>query len=743
MEKEIIAHVKSGDDGRWELHSLYNHLLGVAKLAGEKAAHFGGNHWASLSGLWHDLGKYRPAFQNYINSASGYDPEAHIETGQGRVDHSTAGAIHAVNEMGTAAGRILAYLIAGHHAGLPDWHTDSGRSGLEARLAQGRKKGFLDEALANGIPDDIAKSNKPTERPLGNVEGLHLWIRMIFSCLIDADFLDTELFMSPEKSRTRAKWPEIFELQKLFNEYMTDKTLNSEDTSVNRVRRQILQNCREAANQESGIYTLTVPTGGGKTLSGMAFALDHAAARGKRRIIVVIPYTSIIEQTMDQYQEIFGTAVIEHHSNLDSEKESSKSRLACENWDAPIIVTTNVQLLESLFASRTSRCRKLHNIVNSVIIMDEAQLMPPEFLQPVLDVLRLLNEHYGVTIVLSTATQPALGSEKDSFGRTTLKGLDDTREIISGVDEIFRQLRRVTVHKPHDLSLKCTWKNLADELTIFPSVLVIVNSRKDCRNLFDLLPKGTIHLSGLMCGQHRSKVIAQIKRDLGDGKAVRVVSTQLVEAGVDLDFPVVYRALSGLDSIVQAAGRCNREGKLESGKLVVFVPPRPPPKGMLTFAEQATRSVWHDYTGDPLDRKLYTSYFRQFFAQADTDKFKIGELLTKEAREVILQFRTASERFRLIEDKGMSNILVPYGDNGQKLVDMVRATGPERYLMRRLQRYSVTVYKNEFSKLMAIGAVEEIHTGIWIVSGTNVYDSDRGLLVAEDLFSVDPAGLII
>ncbi|MEW5757076.1 MAG: CRISPR-associated helicase Cas3' [Pseudomonadota bacterium] len=737
MNKPALAHVKQTASGEWRIHCLEEHLREVGRLAAEMAAGFKGDEWAKVAGLWHDLGKYRPAFQGYIKKESGYDPEAHIEQSDGKVDHSTAGAIHAM-DFNKVAGQLLAYLIAGHHAGLPDWNgADVGESALEHRLEKGKKKNYLNESMQAGIPEDILSPRFNSSKPLGGSEGLHLWLRMLFSCLVDADFLDTERFMEPEKAAARQACWSLQDLKDRFDAYMAEKAINSKATAVNQCRAVILKDCRKAGLESPGIYTLTVPTGGGKTLSGMAFALEHAAKHQKQRIIVAIPYTSIIEQTAEQYRAIFGEAVLEHHSNLDPEKENAKSRLAAENWDAPIVVTTNVQLLESLFAARTSRCRKLHNLVNSVIIIDEAQLLPPDYLQPILDVLRLLTENYGVTLVLSTATQPALGSVKDNFGRTVLRGLDARREIVSDVDGLFSALARVEVKTPADMSQRRTWEELANEICQHDSVLAIVNSRKDARELHRLMPKGTTHLSAQMCGEHRSEVIADIKRKLKNGEPVRVISTQLVEAGVDLDFPVVYRALAGLDSIAQAAGRCNREGKLEKGKVVVFVPPKPSPKGMLLYGEQATRSVWHGNDESPLSHKLFDAYFRQYFGQETPDKHGVMPLLTTDARQGMVQFRSAAKRFRLIDDAGQS-VLVPYGNDGFKWLDMLRKLGPERYLMRKLQRYSVNVYENEFNKLRKIGAIEELHPGIWGLVITNGYDEQLGLLQADDLYCNDP-----
>lgn len=744
---EYLAHVLQ-DNGNWRLHALEEHLREVGSLASKMAADFEGEGWAEYAGLWHDLGKYRSAFQEYIAAKSGYAPDAHIEQAAGKVDHSTAGAVHAIDAL-KGAGQLLAYLIAGHHAGLPDWSSaETGSSALEARLDNARKNKYLEEALQATIPTDILSPNKTLIKPLGGADGLHLWLRMLFSTLVDADFLDTEKFMDSSRSELRHSIWSMSNLKEKFDAYMQQKTGDDKSTTkVNHWRNTILQDCRRAGQLASGIYTLTVPTGGGKTLSGMAFALEHAVAHQKRRIIVAIPYTSIIEQTAEQYREVFGDAVLEHHSNLDpdkAEKENPRSRLAAENWDAPIVVTTNVQLLESLYAARTSRCRKLHNIVNSVIIIDEAQLLPPDFLQPVLDTLRLLTEYYGVTLVLSTATQPALASRKDSFGRTTLRGLDAKREIISDVDRLFQALSRVEVETPVDMHQRTTWEELADELSSYPRVLVVLNSRKDARELYRLMPKGTIHLSAQMCGEHRSKVITEIKHRLKKGEEIRVVSTQLVEAGVDLDFPVVYRALAGLDSIAQAAGRCNREGILETGKVVVFVPPKPSPQGMLLYGEQATRSVWHGHEGDPLSHKLFGTYFRQYFDQESPDKHGIMPLLTMNARKGMVQFRTAAERFRLIRDSGQP-VLVPYGSEGHKWLDLLQKRGAERYLLRKLQRYSVNVFESEFKKLKDIGAIAELSpgTGVWGLVVSNGYDEQLGLLQADDLYSNAPDNSVL
>jgi CRISPR-associated endonuclease/helicase Cas3 len=512
----------------------------------------------------------------------------------------------------------------------------------------------------------------------------------------------------------------------------------------------VLRQCRAKAVGAPGIYTLTVPTGGGKTLSSLAFALEHALHHGKRRIVYAIPYTSIIEQTANVFRDIFGDAVLEHHSNLDAKEETAKSRLASENWDAPLIVTTNVQLFESLFAARTSRCRKLHNLVNSVVILDEAQLLPPEFLQPILDVMRLLTAHYGVTFVLCTATQPALGTRTDSCGKTWLRGFDDATEIVSGTEQLYEQLERVKVFLPEEWNTPGNWDEIADRIAQHPSVLAIVNTRADCRELHRRMPAGTVHLSALMCGEHRSFVIKRIKQRLANQENVRVISTQLIEAGVDVDFPVVYRALAGLDSIAQAAGRCNREGKqADKGKVVVFVPPKPAPRGLLRFGEDVCRRLLIGRPENPLTPEMFTRYFEHYYKKADKeglDKKGINRMLTADARDCHIQFRTAAENFQLIDEDGSVSIIVPY-DNPDKperdsrpRIARLRSGELHRGLLRELQRFTVTVRRYDFQRLEKAGELEEIVQGIWVLRNETAYHPDLGLLL-EETGSRDPGGL--
>lgn len=704
-------------------HRLEEHLFGTAKLAAQFAAEFGCGEWGYLAGLWHDLGKYSEDFQKMLLASA----DAHIETKKGKVDHSTAGAIHATENF-KIPGRIFSYLIAGHHAGLPDWQTDTaGRKSLVQRL---QNIDLFNKLPFSDVPHHIIEQALPRQG-FSTKEGHALWIRMLYSCLVDADFLDTEAFFVPEKTKSRKGYPSLAELMPLFDSYMADKQAKADDTSVNQQRAAILRQCIARSAHKPAIFTLTVPTGGGKTLSSMAFALNHAVKPdyNKRRIIYVIPYTSIIEQTAEQFRDIFKDAIVEHHSNVnvsDESSETARSRLACENWDAPIIVTTSVQFFDSLFSNRSSRCRKLHNIVNSVVVLDEVQLLPSEYLNPILHTMKELHQNYNVTFVLSTATQPAFTPHKSVDYR--FEGLSETIEIMDDPLQLHKEFKRVQIHTPDDLMTPRTWEDLASELVQHPSVLCVVNRRDDCRSLYDLMPekgKNTLHLSALMCGEHRSKVITQIKQRLKDKIPTRVISTQLVEAGVDLDFPVVYRALAGLDSIAQAAGRCNREGLLEKGHVVVFTPPSKFPAG-LKQAGEIGRQLLAEKKDDILAPERFDQFFKAlYWLQGDNlDMHDILKDLVPDS-ELRFSFLSAAQKFNMIDDKQYAPVVVCYSE-GERLVETLKKMGPERWLMRKLQRYVVNLPKYVHSKLYNQGAIIEAHPGIFIQVYGAMYHPELG-----------------
>lgn len=662
----------------------------------------------------------------------------------GKIDHSAAGAI-LIAQKNKYLGRILGYLIAGHHTGLPDWYYEAGTRGapLSERL---NNLEHLQNALGGKPPESVLNTALPSSPPCqsryGDSELVHLWIRMLYSCLVDADFLDTEKFMNPEKTELRLNNIDLDTLKERFDRHMAAKENSALDTPVNGTRNEILRECRKKGNSlEPGLFSLTVPTGGGKTLASMAFALEHALKHGKKRIIVAIPYTSIIEQTAAVYREVFGDdAVLEHHSNLDPARETAASRLASENWDAPIIVTTNVQLFESLFAAKSSACRKLHNIVNSVVVLDEAQMLPTDYLQPIVSTIKSLAAHFRTSIVLCTATQPVL-TGKIGTGRTILKGFenDSVRELMPDPERLFGIFQRVQVRMLGETDERHEWTDIAERLQEYKQVLCIVNTRKDCRELHSLMPNETIHLSAMMCPEHRTNVIAEVKSKLKAGDPVRVVSTQLLEAGVDIDFPTVYRAFSGLDSIAQAAGRCNREGRLERGDVVVFNPPKPSPSGRLLKAEQAAQELFR--TEPELASSLMPETFRRYFIRYFNglngfDTKEIIDLLAgNDATKYQIQFRTAARRFKLIDDTLQHGIIIRYRNgkaNIDALIDRLRFGGPNRTLMRQFQRYSVNVYDPDLKKLRENGLIEDIG-GVWVQTQDSLYHPVFGLNIDATL----------
>lgn len=745
MYEELIAHVRKNEDGTWAApHKLLEHLENTSKRAEINANKFRSGAWGKAAGLIHDAGKGREEWQRYLIIKSGYDEEAHLEGKAGKVPHAIYGAKLGEILFGKGIGRVLAYCIAGHHAGLPDWSSaeGAGQASLQFQQVQVKHVEDIDQSILNNISS--AESMVP---PWEFSQGLDLslWIRMLYSSLVDADFLDTECYMNQEKADSRGAYCSLPELLIRFNEYMKKLDKSSEDTRVNAIRRKIREKCITMAGEEQGVFSLSVPTGGGKTLSSLAFALEHAIKHNLDRIIYVIPYTSIIEQNADVFRDAVGKdQVVEHHSNLEESDSTPKSRLACENWDAPIIVTTSVQFFESLFAAKSGRCRKLHNIVRSVVVLDEAQLVPAEHLIPLLKTMQLLVEHYQVTFVISTATQPAF---KEQFvGGKLFPGLKNVKEIMGSdkdVDLLYQSLKRNHVQFPFDIYATTSWEEIASQLLQYKQVLCIVSDRKSCRELHSLMPRGTFHLSALMCGQHRSEMIKTIKQKLKNKESVRVISTQLVEAGVDFDFPVVYRAFAGLDSIAQAAGRCNREGELpEPGKVIVFIAPRKAPMGILRKAAETTANIVLANYEDPLKHEMYEKYFSELYWKVNSlDSKDIVTLLDpfqNDLRECSICFRTAAERFRIIDDTLQKSILVPFG-GGEKLINLLRFSGAERGLMRKLQRYTVNIYNDEFNQLLKRGSVFEASPGIFALISTAEYSEEIGLVV-EPLF--DPEKFI-
>ena len=749
---EYIAHVKQLENGEWETHSLEAHLQGVADIAEEIGKKFGSCEWARLAGLWHDFGKYRPAFQKHIKTSSGYDPNASISSEHDpKKHHASTGAMYAANFMKKPEfGRVLAYVIAGHHAGLPDYTRAEAQGRSLDDVLQDQQ--FLQEALNEHIPARFLTIDDLEVPPvIDSFDDLHCWIRMVFSALVDADFLDTEAFMLPDKAAKRKiNHPDMFALLEQFNVYMDKLNINSNPGLVNDLRTEVLQKARIKAGGESGIYTMTVPTGGGKTLSSLAFALEHACLRSKKRVIYAIPYTSIIEQTASIFKQVFvscGDVVLEHHSNVEPEenKEVTITRLAAENWDIPVVVTTTVQLFESLFASKTSQCRKLHNLAHSVIVLDETQLLPPSYLNPIRHIMQLLAKHYGVTFLLTTATPTPTKGFDDAFGKQLLKNIDAI-EIIDRLERYYKLLGRVEYHIPEDFFCQQSWEEIAEEIREHPTVLAIVNKRDDARALFTALDDSTaFHLSALMCPMHRRRVIDRVRQRLRDGEAVRVISTQLVEAGVDFDFPVVFRAVSGLDSIVQAAGRCNREGKLKHrngkpglGQVNVFVPSSSQPSGLLSHAFQTTAALLNGYRGKIDSPDLIHKYFKHLHTRLKSfDKNSVLPLLQNDAEDINIQFRTAAQKFQMIEEGQTVTLFVDYGEDESErksvaqMLRMLENGQIDRWLVRKLQPYSINLYEYQKSDAINKGVIRETESGYYIIAGGGVYDYYMGFQLME------------
>jgi CRISPR-associated endonuclease/helicase Cas3 len=737
------------DPVHWQV--LEDHLHGVASRAAQFAEAFGSRESGYLAGLWHDLGKYQSVFQDKLRGA-------HIG-----VEHSGAGAALAF-QVDRNLGMPLAFVIAGHHGGLANW-LESGAnlpSPLQERVEN--SKGLIAQLLPC-IPSPIAQYPMPPLPVfLAGRHGLppaeqnallrrrEFWVRFLFSALVDADRLDAESFLEPAQVHRRGGFEPIEVLRERLDAHIDGKvaelTPAARSGVVNQARAQVLAACRDAAAQPQGIFSLTVPTGGGKTLSAMSFALRHAAQHRLRRVIGVIPYTSIIEQNAQVYRQALGGAsVVEHHSSLDpagerarEDRESSqRHELACENWDAPVIVTTSVQFFESLFANHPSRCRKLHNTARSVVILDEVQTIPPAFLLSILDALNELVSHYGCSVVLSTATPPALAA-REGFEY----GLADIQPIVANPKGLAVELKRVEYEWPDLSAAPVEWPDLAKKLARYSQVLAVVHRRNDARvltqELQQMLPGERIfHLSALMCPAHRSAALAQIKESLSLGRTCHVVSTQLVEAGVDLDFPVVYRALGGLDSMVQAAGRCNREGRREKGQVVVFCPPTSPPPGTPRRGLEVMASLLRENGGelDLDDPAIFEIYFRKFYFATVQDARNI------QAHRQQFNFATVGQEFRLIEDGFTYTLVVPYGEAAMRLEEL-RQQGPSRATLRALQPFLVNIYPDSFNRLFQAGALEQVVEGVYALSRVfaHHYDGTFGLMAGDEP-QADPSVLVV
>lgn len=715
------AHTPNGS-GQW--HELADHLKGVAWRARAFGDKFGAGKWAERAGWLHDAGKASPGFQSYLQACYREKEKKHKGP-----PHSILGALEAFRQRLDS----LSLVIAGHHGGLPS---------LSAFKTERLAPALNDPAIHGLAPDldalnlprcPLPSDNLPTSRT-----GLEMFIRLLFSALVDADFLDTEAHLQPDLSEHRLPGPSIQACWRAMEAAQQELSGRSSGR-LSLARHEIFQACLAAAEAPQGFFRLSVPTGGGKTRSGMAFALKHAVAHGLDRVIVAIPYTSIVDQTTGVYREIFGEeAVLEHHSNAewrsqedpeDAPEDALRQRLASENWDAPIIVTTTIQLFESLFSNRVSACRKLHNIAKSVIILDEAQTLPEALLAPILDVLRELVARYNVSVVFSTATQPAF-----QFIENAMRNF---REIVPDPARYFGALQRVRYERPQT---PWTWEDLAAEVRQCPSALVVLNRKKDALAAMEALgDPEAYHLSTLLYPAHRRRILAEIRERLHRGQPCRLIATQVVEAGVDLDFPVVFRAMGPLDRIVQAAGRCNREGRLAThGRVVVFVPSEGGvPRGAYAAGLGNALTLLADPAADLNDPALYETYFAMFYQTVNTDAKGIQE------RRKAFDYPEVAERFRMIASPTVPVLIrraLMEEERNQIelwLGRLEEGWASPRIAVRKLQPFTVSLYQQDLSRALREHLAAPLAAGLFEWLGK--YDNRRGLTWD----AADPADLII
>ena len=751
MKPKFAAHTPPKDSDQW--HELKEHLQDVAAEAKKYAAKFEAGELGYYAGLWHDLGKYNPEFQTYLE-------QCHLASTTSS-QKKFRGPRHAIHGAILAAELYppLAAIIYGHHAGLPNYadlknevspQNPTWRESYQAALQLARQD--LGE-LKPSIDLRSTLKHLPTDKL-----STELLLRMLFSCLVDADYLDTEEhFEGKQRGRTGINLADLwntFEHQR--QEFLV--TVRDRTSPVNQVRDQVYQACFDAATLQPGIFRLSVPTGGGKTLSGLAFALRHAVLNQFERVIFAVPYTSIIEQTVKVYRDIFGAeAVLEHHSAVKDEggqgsqdeqfqsqegamRAQAQARLATQNWDAPLIVTTTVQLFESLFANRPSRCRKLHNLIGSVIVLDEVQTLPIALLTPIRSVLEELVERYKVSVVYCTATQPPIAGKNpyfDGFKPELVRDMIEPEQ----AKQHFDALKRVEYEQP---PTAWSWEQLAADVQSNQQALVVLNTRKNALSVLDALGVGTaeslsisgyeaevqaalaesqvLHLSTLLCGAHRRAVLAEVRRRLKAKEPCLLISTQVVEAGVDVDFPVVYRAMGPLDRIVQAAGRCNREGKMAGkGRVVIFeLIDGKTPKGEYGKAVQETRQLLQEAELDLHNPGIFENYFHRLYQIEKRDKYEIQALREKR------NYPEVSKKFRLIEDNTMP-VVIRYNAEVTAILAEISRRGLWSSDRRKLQPYIVNLPRYEFQKTTTR---IELVPDLWVWDGT--YDPIRGIPMGHD-----------
>ncbi len=710
-----ISHVRPSDHA---IQSNDEHSQGVARLAEQFAAEFGFGEWGRIMGLLHDKGKEQPEFQRYIKHQSGLSTDKNAPS---KVQHAYVGALLMRNFQKT--GWLMSFPVYGHHSGLHDF---------------GEQRELFNRQLPAGIATgcSLAEPKLPAGfKPTPN--DVHHLVRMLYSCLVDADFLDTEAFMNAEQSALRNGKKTLAELKPMLDKYLNQLAQGAEATPVNAIRAKIQASCLEAANGAPGFYSLTVPTGGGKTLSSLVWAINHAITHHKKRIIIVIPYTSIITQTARILAGIFGTEnVLEHHSNADFHSDldddvNKMARLATENWDYPIVVTTNVRLFESMHSNRPGVCRKLHNICNSVMILDEVQTFPAELLQPILDALNSYQRLFATSVLFTTASMPAIGKSdwEEFISGNKLEGITRVTDIVPASWQLHKQLKRTQIifddGKPQSIP------ELVLEISRHERVLCIVNTRDTAREIFEHLPNDghNYHLSKMMHANHISATLNKIQGELKQPGTIRVVATQLVEAGVDFDFPVVYRERIGLDSIIQAAGRCNREGKLQLGEVHVFALANKRLPGVMNTANDARLNMPANL--DVQSPEAMHEYFLQFYRRVGSFDEHGLRSLYMHPKEI--SFKELSLKFKYIDDKDQIGIVIDCPAT-HKIIAQLQNDAITYAGFAVLSRHTVAVGRHNkvFSKLKETGQLIQLGEDLYAVNARH-YDAQVGLRYNNEL----------
>lgn len=803
MPARFIAHYREADRKEQD---LWSHLRQTGDIAAKQAAKIGLGSIGELLGLVHDLGKATRVFDQYIRSNVGLcDPDEDVVDDiileRGKIDHSTAGAqiiyeYLSKDPSNRIAAEILPIIIASHHSGLIDCLTPGGENRLAKRLTKDPADTRKNEAWDNLDPSIRARIVTLLQSDVGEAlrsfirssietqDGdpeirfkLGLLTRFLFSVLIDADRLDTADFENP-KGEVLRNYGQYVPWDKLIDLLEHKLQLFPNDKPIDLLRRTVSEHCKSMGVKKRGIYRLTVPTGGGKTLASLRFALYHAREHNMERIIYVIPYTSIIDQNAAVICDILdpnasregaSSIVLEHHSNLAPEIASStQHRLLAENWDAPIVLTTMVQFLEALFGAGTRSCRRMHQLANAVIIFDEIQMLPIRSIHLFNVALQYLVKACGATALLCTATQPLLDQVEPRN-----RALSITSEIIPNVDELYRELRRVSVI---DKTRADGWTTddiaelAIDEMSMYGSVLLIVNTKKAAATIFKEIKSRTnsvCHLSTNMCPAHRLSVLAEIRDTIESKDRMICVSTQLIEAGVDISFPVVIRSLAGLDSVTQAAGRCNRHKERQNyGRVIIINPVIEKLDKLIDIkrGRDVTERIIHEFKSDPaqfyddlLSPAALNYYFRYYFysrqhemdykinrhssvcredslfnlLSMNTLSVKEYERMNNAAPDLVFRqsFMSAAKTFAAIDQSGRG-VIVPYEEGKQIIAALCGDIDiAERYeLLRRAQRYSVNLHLNELRKHIGVdGAIMEAGKGSGILYlHERYYDSELG-----------------